>query len=63
MNQLVTKDQLARLFEAWGVTEPIPGKGKQVIVAFPFQPAFRVVKTDHKATYGGRLWSITRLIA
>lgn len=62
MNHLVTKAQLARLFAEWGVTEPIPGNGKQVVIAFPCQPAFRVVKTDHKATCGGRLWEIAPLV-
>jgi hypothetical protein len=60
--QLVTKDQLARLFAEWGITEPIPGKGKMVVISRPLQPAVRVVKTTHKATYGGELWEIGPLV-
>jgi hypothetical protein len=58
---LDTKDQLVRLLREWGVSEPIPGKGKKLIVCFPPPAVLNVatiIKSDKKSTYGKALWEI-----
>ena len=59
--QLNTKEQLLHIFAAWGVKEPIPGKGKKVIIGFPPPAAFRmatIIKSDKRSTYGKALYQI-----
>lgn len=58
---LLLKDQAQCILNGWKVTEPIPGKGKAVIVGFPptFQfPIARLTYTDQKSTYGKRLYRL-----
>jgi hypothetical protein len=59
---LTTKDQLLKLFHAWGVTDQKPPtKSKKVIIAFPRTPQYdfataTVTVADHKSTYGKTLY-------
>lgn len=60
---LVTKSQVLVFFQGWGCTEPIPGKGKKVLVAFPCRQAHEVdlaevALSDKKSDRGERLWSL-----
>jgi hypothetical protein len=59
---LVLKDQAQKILSAWNVSEPLPGKGRQVIVAFPsagdgYRMA-QVTKAAVRSTYGKPLYSI-----
>lgn len=59
---LYTKAQVAYLMAAWACTEPIPGKGKKLVVCFP--PSFEcdlveVEATPLKSDNGERLWRVT----
>lgn len=59
---LYTKAQVAYLMDAWKCTEPIPGKGKKLVVCFP--PSFEcdlveVEATPLKSDSGERLWRVT----
>lgn len=59
--ELVTRDQLARLFAEWGVTEKPPGKGKRVTIAWgPGMPFRLATVTPHprKSTYGKALFAV-----
>lgn len=59
----VTKDQLAKLFEAWQCDQPIPGKANKVVIAFP-RPSVHpfnlitVTKSDKRSTYNKTLWAV-----
>ncbi len=60
---LNTKDQTMRLFALWNVTEPLPKKGKKVIINFPPGvdnqfPLAEVTLYPGKSTYGKKLYSI-----
>lgn len=58
-----TKDQLLKVFQAWSVSEPIPGKGKKTVIAFPpsednqFRQA-TVTVDPLKSTYGKSLYKV-----
>ena len=59
-----TADQLQKVFDSFGVTEPLPGIGKQVIINFPpgrNKPfALAIVRREgRKSTYGKPLWRVT----
>lgn len=60
---LYTKSQLQVLFQAWQCSEPIPGKGKKVVIAFAGRTDFdvdliEVELTGLKGTYGDRLYRV-----
>lgn len=59
---LYTKDQIETALDAFGFkNEPLPGKGKQLIIAFPRGGDFsraNIKKTDKKSTYGKVLYSL-----
>ena len=57
----LTKDQLLKVFERWGVTEPVPRTGKKVVVSFPRPtvPNIATIKrSEHRSTYGKTLYSV-----
>lgn len=58
---LYTKDQTEMLFRNWQCTEPLPGKGKKVVIGFAghFIDLAEVEWTDLKSDTGQRLWRIT----
>ncbi len=61
MNYYYTKDQMLKVFEAWGVTEPLPKKGRKVLVAFPPGREIRMATVtvhDRKSTYGKTLFRV-----
>lgn len=58
-----TKEQLIKLFEAWQCKEPIPAKGKKVVIAFPRSSQYQfglltVFKSDKRSTYDKALWAV-----
>lgn len=56
-----TKDQLVALFRDWSIAEPIPGKNKKVLVAFPPGSQFAVgtiTRHDKPSTYGKTLFRV-----
>lgn len=58
---LLTKVQLKLILKAWGVDDPVPGKGKSLIVTWPkpTQPEIaKVTWTDLRSTYGQRLYRV-----
>jgi hypothetical protein len=62
---LVTKAQLQMFFSGWGCTEPVPPKGKKVLVAFPGRGDLDVdlaeaYWTDRKSDSGDRLYGIVQ---
>ena len=59
---LYTKAQIEILLTLWKCTEPIPCKGKKLIVCFPPQYAddlIEVEPTSLKSDSGERLWRVT----
>ena len=59
---LYTKKQALMVLASMGVHEPLPKRGKAVIVVWP-KPAqpnhLKVVKADVKGTYGDALYDFT----
>lgn len=58
---LYTTDQLEMLFRNWGCTEPLPGKGKMVVIGFVGHiiDLIEVERTDLKSDAGKKLWRVT----
>ena len=62
---LVTKAQAELLLRGWECSEPVPGKGRKVFVAFPCRgpedvDLAEVSWTEHKSDAGDRLWSVVQ---
>ena len=61
---LYTKHQLLQILSGWECTEPLPQKGKKLLVCWPSMPEMEVdvaevEKTDLKSSYNDRLWLVT----
>lgn len=60
---LLTGPQMLDIYSRWGVDEKLPNKGKIVIVCFPTcaDATIRVARvsvSEHKSTYGKRLYKL-----
>jgi hypothetical protein len=61
MIYMYTAEQMLKVFEGWGVTEPLPKKRQKVFVAFPkpANPSQAVVtRSKGKSTYGKALYHV-----
>ena len=63
-SNLYTKNQLRILLDNWQCSEPIPCKGKEVMIVWPGKAGFEIDMavvewTDLKGTYGDRLYKTT----
>lgn len=60
---LHTKLQVLELFKAWGCAEPVPKKGKQVLVCWPGKAPLEadlaeIRHTELRSSYGDRLFEV-----
>lgn len=59
--QYFLKDQLLTVFHGWGVTEPLPKKGRSVVVAFPGPAVLNtatVTLHENRSTHGKPLYKV-----
>lgn len=60
---LYTKDQLQDLMNKWGCTEPIPKKGRQVLICWPYgiRPNTAVITAAGKKSDDGKRLYLVRM--